>query len=87
MVVQLPLPAAWAQLESRRESDQLADLRADARDAKAKIRAALDELAERHGIPARDVTHAMGYADDMLSDVIHDLEQELEHGMERDDPV
>lgn len=87
MVVQLPLPAAWAQLESHRDSDRLADLRADVRETKAKIRATLDELAERHGIPAKDVTYAMGYVDDMLSDVIYDTECELEHGIERDDPV
>jgi hypothetical protein len=87
MVVQLPLPAAWAQLETQRDRDHLAELRADARDAKAKIRAALDELAERHGIPTRDVTYAMGYVDDMLSDVIYDLECELQHGIEREDPV
>lgn len=47
----------------------MADLRADAREAKAKIRTVLDELAERHGIPARDVSYSMGYVDDMLSDV------------------
>jgi hypothetical protein len=29
----------------------------------------------------------MGYVDDMLSDVIYDLESELQHGKERDDPV
>jgi hypothetical protein len=87
MVVQLPLPAAWAQLESQRESDQLANLRADVRDAKAKIRTVLDELAERHGIPAREVAYSMGYVDDLLSDVIYDLECELEHGIERDNPV
>jgi hypothetical protein len=62
-------------------------LRADIREAKAKIRATLDELAERHGIPMREVRNAMGYVDDMLSDVIYDLESELQHGKERDDPV
>lgn len=83
MVIQLPLPAVWAQLETRR--DQLAELRADTRKAKAKIRATLDELAERHGIPAKDVTYAMGYVDDMLADVTYDFECELQRGVEREE--
>jgi len=89
MVVQLPLPAHWARLESRRDPrDRLAQLHRDALDAKAAIRAALDRLAERHGIAAKDVAYAMdGYADSLLDDAIYNLERELEREIEANDPV
>ena len=55
---------------------------------KAAIRSALDELATRHGIPRKDVDYAVeGYADDMLSDAIYNLERALERELEHEDPV
>jgi hypothetical protein len=55
---------------------------------KARIREALDELAERHGIRASDIAYAMeGYADDLLSDAVYNVERELEQEIETDDPV
>jgi hypothetical protein len=89
MVVQLPLPAQWARLESRRNPrDRLNQLQRDALDAKAEIRAALDRLAERHRIAAKDVVYAInGYADNLLDGRIYNLKRELEREIEDEDPM
>ena len=88
MLVQLPLPASWAWVASHRDpQDRLTHLRADTLEAKAKIRGVLDELAERHGLSAKDIDDAMGYADDMLSDAVYSVERILEHEIEERDPV
>jgi hypothetical protein len=90
MAIQLPLPARWAQLESRRYDPRgrLDALRRDVLSTKAVIRSALDELAARHGIAAKHITYAVeGYADDMLSDAIYNLERALERELENEDPV
>jgi hypothetical protein len=89
MVVQLPLPAQWARLESRRDPrDRLDQLHRDALDTKAEIRAALDRLAERQRIAAKDVSYAMdGYTDNLLDDTIYNLKRELEREIEDADPV
>jgi hypothetical protein len=89
MNTQLPLPARWAIVETRPEPrDHLKTLQRDVAIAKARIREALDELAERHGIRASDVAYAMeGYADDLLSDAVYNVERELEQEIETDDPV
>ena len=63
-------------------------MRRDALSTKAVIRSALDELAARHGIPARDIAYAIeGYADDMLSDAVYNVERGLERELEDEDPV
>jgi hypothetical protein len=84
MSTQLPLPASWAMFESRRDPrDRLADLQRDVAAAKAKIRGALDQLADRHGILRRDVTYAMeGYADNLQSDVVYNVERNLDREIE-----
>jgi hypothetical protein len=84
MSTQLPLPASWAQFESRRDPRQrLEALQRDVATARARIREALAELAERHGIAKRDVTYAMeGYADNLLGDVVYNVERALEHEIE-----
>jgi len=90
MAIQLPLPARWAMLESRRGDarGRLDALRRDVLTTKAAIRSALDELANRHRIPRKDIDYAVeGYADDMLSDAIYNLERELERELEDEDPV
>ena len=88
MLIQLPLPAAWARLAPARDPrDRLAALGADIADAKARIRVVLDELAERHGVPAGDINGAMAYADDMLSDAVYAVQRALEHEVEEQDPV
>jgi hypothetical protein len=90
MAIQLPFPARWALLESRRGDarGRLDELRRDVLTTKAVIRSELDELAKRHGIPRKDVDYAIeSYADDMLSDVIYNLERALEQELEHEDPV
>ena len=88
MGAKLKLPALWARLGSQRgPKDQLEQLHADKRETKAQIREALERLAERHGIAQKDVTYAMAYADDMLSDLIYSVERDLEHQAEAHDPV
>lgn len=88
MGAQLKLPAEWAWIESRREPLERLDARHDVTETKARIREALDELAERHGIRASDIAYAMeGYADDLLSDAIYNVERELEQEIEAEDPV
>ena len=90
MAIQLPFPVRWAQLESRRGDTRgrLDRLRRDVLTTKAVIRSALDELAKRHGISRKDVDYAVeGYADDMLSDAIYNVERTLEGELEHEDPV
>jgi hypothetical protein len=88
MLIQLSLPATWARIVPRRDpQERLAALKADVVEAKALIRAVLDDLAERHGVPSKDIVDAMGYADDMLSDAIYTAERALEHEIEDRDPV
>jgi hypothetical protein len=90
MAIQLPFPVRWARLESRRGDarGRLDALRRDVITTKAAIRNALDELAKRHGIPLKDVDYAVeGYADDMLSDAIYNIERALERELEHEDPV
>lgn len=91
MSIQLPLPARWAVghlLSQDDPSDRLDRLRRDVLDAKVELRSALERLAEKHGISARDVNKAItGYADDMLSDLVYELESELNREIEARDPV
>jgi hypothetical protein len=90
MAIQLPFPVRWARLESRRGDarGRLDGLRQDVLTTKVAIRSALDELANRHGIPRKDVDYAVeGYADDMLSDAIYNVERALERELENEDPV
>jgi len=88
MSIQLPLPAGWAQLMSPGDPrDRLHALRQDALDAKAEIRSALERLAERHGIAMRQVDYAMGWADDGITDLVYELERELELEIENQNPV
>ena len=90
MAIQLPLPARWAMLESRRGDarGRLDALRRDVLTTKAAIRSVMDELANRHGIPRKDIDYAVeGYAEDMLSDAIYNVERGLERELEHEDPV
>jgi hypothetical protein len=90
MAIQLPFPVRWALMESRRGDarGRLDALRRDVLTTKAVNRSALDELAKRHGIPRKDVDYAVeGYADDMLSDAIYNVERGLERELEHEDPV
>lgn len=89
MSIQLSLPASWASrfISNRDPRDQLSTLRDDILDTKAEIRVALERLAEKHQIPMKEVTRAMGVVDDGLSDLVYDVERELEHEIEEDAPA
>jgi hypothetical protein len=87
MSVQLSLPANWASnfLSRRDPRDRLATLREDILDAKSEIRLTLERLAEKHQIPIKEVTRAMGSVDDGLSDLVYDSERELVLEAEQED--
>ena len=60
----------------------------DAIDAKAEVRAALERLAARHTISAKDIAYATdGYADNLLDDAIYNVKRELEHEIDDENPV
>jgi hypothetical protein len=88
MGTQLPLPAGWARayLSFRDPRDRLDALAQDRLDAKARIRAVLDDLAGKYSVPAADVTDAMGWVDDGLEDLLYEVEQGLRHEIEGDEP-
>lgn len=85
--IQLPLPAGWARdfLEREDPADQLRRLERDTLDAKASIRAVLDDLAAQHRIRIREINHAMDYVDDALSNLAYELRAELTAEIERRD--
>ena len=86
MNTQLSLPALWARLHppsNAHPADQLRRLDHDVVDTKAEIRKLLDALAARHDVRGGEVNRAMAYADDMLSDLVHEVRRELEHELER----
>ncbi len=78
--LQLSLPAGWAREDQNRRDPvvELDELARDKLDAKVKIRAALEKIAQKHNIPTSEVNAAVrGYADDMLGDLTYELEREL----------
>ncbi|WP_020697404.1 hypothetical protein [Reyranella massiliensis] len=79
MSIQLSLPANWASnfLARRDPGDRLAALRDDVLEAKAEIRLTLERLVEKHGIPMKEITQAMGSVDDGLSDLVYEQERAL----------
>ena len=71
-----------------RPDERLAELRADKREATARLREVLEVMARKYGISAKDVSYAIdGYADDMLSDLVYGLERDLEHELEEGAPI
>jgi hypothetical protein len=68
--------------------ERLAELRADMREAKARLRQVLEALSDKYDISAKDVAYAIdGYADDMLSDLVFGIERDLEHAAEAEAPL
>ena len=82
----------FAPLESRSEGsvdandgarERLAELRADMREAKARLREVLEALAAKYDIPAKDVSYAIdGFADDMLAELVFGAERDLEQAID-----
>ena len=88
MAIQLRLPHLHHWLMRRHDPQlQLDQLYADMREAKAEVRDVLERLAKKHGITAKDIDYAMGYADDMLSDVVYEVETGLKREIEGLNPV
>jgi hypothetical protein len=68
--------------------ERLAELNADLKEAKARVRQVLEAVADKYDIPAKDVTYAVdGYADDMLSDLVFGIQRDLEHAAETEAPL
>jgi len=79
-------------LESRRDGaaggteearEQLAELKADLREAKARLRDVLQALADKYDIPPKEVSYAIdGFADDMLAELVFGVERDLEQAID-----
>ena len=68
--------------------ERLAELNADLREAKARVRQVLEAVADKYDISAKDVSYAIdGYADDMLSDLVFGVQRDLEHAAEAEAPL
>ena len=91
MGIQLPLPAGWASafgiVRNRDPREDVARLKRDVLEAKASIRAILDDVATKQAIRLIDVNRAMGTVDDLLSDLTYDVESELGREIEDLDPI
>ena len=69
-------------------NERLAELNADLKEAKARLRQVLEAVADKYDIPAKDVSYAIdGYADDMLSDLVFGIQRDLEHAAETEAPL
>ncbi len=85
-----PFPTMWARgLESLRyhPADRLDSLVRDKLDAMAEIRAILDRLAQKYGVPSSDVNAAMSWVDEGLGDFFYDIELGSQHEIEDQNPV
>jgi hypothetical protein len=68
--------------------ERLAELNADLKEAKARVRQVLEAVADKYDIPTKDVSYAIdGYADDMLSDLVFGIQRDLEHAAEAEAPL
>ena len=64
--------------------ERLAELRADMREAKARLREVLEVFAAKYDIPAKDVSYAIeGFADDMLAELTFGVERDLEQAIDQ----
>lgn len=84
MSVQLPLPAGWARnfVSMPDPRDRLDELKQAQLDAKAEVRLLFDRLADRFGIQTREVDRAMASIDDTISDLVYEVETDLEDEIE-----
>ena len=63
--------------------ERQAELKADVREAKARVREMLESLTRKYDIPANDVSYAIdGFADDMLAELIFGVERDLEQAVD-----
>lgn len=80
MTVQLSLPARWARsfVSIPDPVERLDALRQAQLDVKAAIRLEFDGLADRFGIQSREVDRAMASIEDTISDLIYEIESDLQ---------
>lgn len=80
MGTQLTLPAGWASkfVSMPNPGDRLDELKQAQLDAKAEIRLLFYQLADRFGVQSREVDRAMASIDDTLSDLVYEVETDLE---------
>lgn len=88
---QLSLPAAWARgygvIGGQHPVDHRRRLDRDVLDAKAAIRLVLDALAEKHGVPVKEVHRSMNSVDDALADLVYEIRSELDAEERRRDEI
>ena len=70
------------QAEYADQHERLDDLRCGRTAAKATIRAILNELAAKYGLPNQDVTFAMHGVDSFLTEFLYDAESAIHREME-----
>jgi hypothetical protein len=81
-------PPAGAANRHAPPHERLAELNADLREAKARLRQVLEAVADKYDISAKDVSYAIdGYADDMLSDLVFGIQRDLEQAAETEAPL
>ena len=80
MTVQLSLPAGWARsFVSKPDPMERLDALLQAQlDVKAAIRTEFERMADGFGIQTREVDRAMASIDDTISDLIYEVESDLE---------
>jgi|GEM_PF-1424576 len=85
MGTQLRLPASWARnlVSTPAPRDQLEALIQAKLDVKAAIRVQFDALADRFGVKTREVNRAMDSIDDTISDLVYEVETELNDEIDR----
>lgn len=85
MGTQLSLPAGWARqfVSTPDPRDRLDALQQAKLDVKAAIRLQFDDLADRFGVQTREVTRAMDSVDDTISDLVYEVETELNDEIDR----
>ena len=79
MGTQLRLPAGWARkwMSTPDPRDRFDALQQAKLDVKAAIRLQFDGLADRFGVQTREVDRAMASIDDTISDLVYEVETEL----------
>ena len=68
--------------------ERLAELHADLREAKARLRQVLEAVADKYDISAKDVSYAIdGQADARHSDLVFGIQRDLAHAAEPQAPL
>lgn len=84
MGTQLTLPAGWATkyVSMPDPGERLDALKQAQLDTKGEVRILFDRLADRFGIQSREVDRAMASIDDTLSDLVYEVEADIDDEIE-----